>query len=38
MQKIAEQTVEEQLKDQQKKFFAHWKGRAPWGEFKEVLN
>lgn len=37
MQQIAEQTVEEQLRDQQKKFFAHWKGRAPWGEFKEVL-
>ena len=37
MQLIAEQTVEAQLKEQQKKFFAHWKGRAPWGEFKEVL-
>jgi penicillin-binding protein 1A len=37
MQQIAEQTVEEQLKDQQKKFYAHWKGRDPWGTFKEVL-
>ena len=37
MQQIAEQTVEEQLKEQQKKFFAHWKGREPWGTFKEVL-
>jgi penicillin-binding protein 1A len=37
MQQMAEQTVEEQLKDQQKKFFAHWKGREPWGAFKEVL-
>lgn len=37
LQAIAEQTVEEQLKDQQKKFYAHWKGREPWGEFKELL-
>ncbi|MCF8254373.1 MAG: transglycosylase domain-containing protein [Bacteroidia bacterium] len=37
MQKIAEETVESQLRDQQKLFFAHWKGRDPWGEFKEVL-
>jgi penicillin-binding protein 1A len=37
MQKIAEETVESQLRDQQKSFFAHWKGRDPWGQYKEVL-
>ncbi|MBC7382049.1 MAG: transglycosylase domain-containing protein [Bacteroidia bacterium] len=37
MQAIAENVVQEQLKDQQKKFNAHWKGREPWGEFAEVL-
>ncbi|MDP1726289.1 MAG: transglycosylase domain-containing protein, partial [Bacteroidota bacterium] len=37
MQSIAESVVQEQLKIQQKIFNAHWKGRAPWGEFKEVL-
>ncbi len=37
MQSIAESVIQEQLKIQQKTFNAHWKGRAPWGEFKEVL-
>lgn len=30
MQKYAEQAVEEHMKDQQDKFFAHWKKRNPW--------
>lgn len=37
MQAMAEETVAEQLKDQQKKFYAHWKGREPWGQFKELI-
>lgn len=37
MQSIAESVVQDQLKVQQKIFNAHWKGRTPWGEFKEVL-
>jgi penicillin-binding protein 1A len=37
MQKQAEDVVSEQLKDQQKKFYAHWKGREPWGKFKELI-
>jgi penicillin-binding protein 1A len=37
MQEIAEQVIAEKMKQQQKLFYAHWKGREPWGEFKEVL-
>jgi penicillin-binding protein 1A len=37
LQEIAEQVIAEKMKQQQKLFYAHWKGREPWGEFKEVL-
>jgi penicillin-binding protein 1A len=30
MQKYAEQAVEQQMRDRQKVFFEHWKGRNPW--------
>jgi penicillin-binding protein 1A len=38
MQKYAEEAVTENMKDQQKKFFAHWKGRNPWitEDYKEI--
>jgi penicillin-binding protein 1A len=38
MQKYAEEAVAENMKDQQKKFFAHWKGRNPWvnEHYKEI--
>jgi penicillin-binding protein 1A len=38
MQKYAEEAVVENMKDQQKKFFAHWKGRNPWinEHYKEI--
>jgi penicillin-binding protein 1A len=38
MQKYAEEAVAENMKDQQKKFFAHWKGRNPWitEDYKEI--
>ncbi|MFN3403829.1 MAG: penicillin-binding protein 1A [Cytophagaceae bacterium] len=32
MQKYAEDAVREHMKDQQEKFFAHWKGRNPWAD------
>jgi penicillin-binding protein 1A len=37
LQEIAEQVIAEKMKQQQKLFYAHWKGKEPWGEFKEVL-
>lgn len=37
LQQIAEEVVATQIKEQQKKFYAHWKGREPWGQFKEGL-
>ncbi|MBX9853763.1 MAG: transglycosylase domain-containing protein [Cytophagaceae bacterium] len=38
MQKYAEEAVTEHMKDQQKKFFAHWKGKSPWiDEDKRVI-
>jgi len=37
LQQMAEETVVEQMKDIQAKFYAHWKGREPWGEFKELI-
>jgi penicillin-binding protein 1A len=37
MQKIAEEVVAAQVKEQQKKFYAHWKGREPWGKFNEGI-
>lgn len=30
MQTYAEQAMEEHMRDQQKKFYDHWKGRSPW--------
>ncbi|MFD2246914.1 penicillin-binding protein 1A [Pontibacter ruber] len=30
MQKYAEQAMEQHMKDRQKEFFKHWKGRNPW--------
>jgi penicillin-binding protein 1A len=30
MQKYAEQAMEKHMKDRQKEFFQHWKGRNPW--------
>ena len=37
MQRYAEEAVDEHFPDLQNKFYAHWKGRDPWGPFKEVL-
>jgi penicillin-binding protein 1A len=37
MQKIAEEVVAANVKEQQRKFFAHWKGREPWGKFNEGI-
>jgi penicillin-binding protein 1A len=37
MQIHAEQSVQEHLQTIQKKFYTHWKGREPWGQFKELL-
>jgi len=42
MQEFAENAVNEHLKEHQRKFFAHWKGRNPWtvkneeGKYEEV--
>jgi penicillin-binding protein 1A len=40
MQRYAEQAMEEHMKDRQKEFFAHWKGRNPWidRQGKEIPN
>lgn len=37
LQKLAEESVYNHVKDHQKKFYEHWKGREPWGEFKELI-
>ena len=37
MQRYAEEAVEEHFPQLQKTFYAQWKGREPWGQFKEVL-
>lgn len=37
MQQFAEEAVYENLKSLQAKFNDHWKGREPWGSFKELL-
>ncbi len=37
MQVLAEQSVQEHLQSMQKKFYAHWKGREPWGELTELI-
>lgn len=38
MQKYAEEAVHEHMKDRQKAFFEHWKGRNPWVDqnYKEI--
>jgi penicillin-binding protein 1A len=38
MQEYAEKAVAEHMKDRQKAFFEHWKGRNPWvdAEYKEI--
>lgn len=30
MQRYAQESLEDHMRDQQKKFYAHWKGRNPW--------
>lgn len=37
MQRYAEEAVRTHLTELQKQFFAHWKGKDPWGPHKEVL-
>lgn len=37
LQTIAEASVQAHVKDMQQKFFEHWKGREPWGQFKELI-
>jgi len=37
MQEYAEQAVQEHLSVHQKKFFAHWKGKEPWGEHTIII-
>lgn len=37
MQKIAEEEVYQNCKELQLKFNNHWKGREPWGNFKELI-
>ncbi len=37
LQTMAEEAVMNHVKDMQKKFFEHWKGREPWGQFKELI-
>ncbi len=37
MQAYAEQAVKKHLTTLQKEFYSHWKGRAPWGSEKSVV-
>jgi len=37
MQQYAEQAVQRHIKEMQGKFNAHWQGRNPWGDFKELI-
>jgi penicillin-binding protein 1A len=37
MQTIAEAAVHDQVKIMQRKFYDHWKGQKPWGNFSEVI-
>lgn len=37
MQSMAEESVQEHVKLMQGKFFEHWKGREPWGQYKELI-
>ena len=36
-QRIAEEAVDKHVREMQGKFYAHWAGRNPWGEFKELI-
>lgn len=37
MQAMAEESVHAHVKLMQGKFFEHWKGREPWGQYKELI-
>jgi penicillin-binding protein 1A len=37
MQAMAEEAVYSHVKDMQRKFYNHWKGREPWGTMKELI-
>jgi penicillin-binding protein 1A len=37
LQKYAEESVEKHIKEMQGKFYDHWKGKTPWGDFKELI-
>jgi penicillin-binding protein 1A len=37
MQQYAEAAVEKHIKEMQGKFFEHWKGKSPWGNFNELI-
>ncbi len=37
MQRYAEEAVREHLTEYQKLFYAHWKGREPWGKITDIL-
>ncbi len=37
MQAMAEESVNSHVKFMQGKFFEHWKGREPWGQYKELI-
>jgi penicillin-binding protein 1A len=37
MQTMAEDAVHDHVKLMQRKFYEHWKGRNPWGEFSELI-
>jgi len=37
LQHVAEESVQAHVKDMQKKFYEHWKGREPWGQFTELI-
>ncbi len=36
-QRIAEEAVNKHIREMQGKFYSHWSGRIPWGEFKELI-
>jgi penicillin-binding protein 1A len=37
LQSYAEEAVQKHIKEMQGKFYAHWKGRIPWGNYKELI-
>jgi penicillin-binding protein 1A len=38
LQQYAESAVQQHIKEMQGKFYSHWKGRTPWGEFKQLID